>query len=162
MPGLPRPITVTPIQRRRRRETAAAWAYISPAVLIILGLGVVPVAWSLVLSFQADDLVTPSRWVGVDNYAALAQDPHFAQAVGNTVLYTVLYVPLSILIGFLPAQALNVPGPAPHELGRGDGGQRHHRAARAAGLPRRAEDVHPVGHLQRAQGLSRTHRIGFR
>ncbi|WP_103349518.1 carbohydrate ABC transporter permease [Amycolatopsis sp. CA-128772] len=76
-------------------------------MLIILGLGVVPVAWSLVLSFQADDLVTPSRWVGPDNYAALAQDPHFAQAVGNTVLYTALYVPLSILFGFLVAQALN-------------------------------------------------------
>ncbi|WP_020639248.1 carbohydrate ABC transporter permease [Amycolatopsis balhimycina] len=107
MPGLPRPITVTPVQHRRRRETATAWAYVSPAVLIILGLGVVPVAWSLVLSFQADDLVTPSHWVGLDNYAALAQDPHFAQAVGNTVLYTVLYVPLSILFGFLLAQALN-------------------------------------------------------
>jgi multiple sugar transport system permease protein len=76
-------------------------------VLIILGLGVVPVLWSLVLSFQVDDLVTPSRWVGLDNYAALAQDPHFAQAVENTVLYTVLYVPLSILFGFLLAQALN-------------------------------------------------------
>jgi multiple sugar transport system permease protein len=114
MPGLPRPVTLPsrgsasgPVQRRRRRETAAAWAYVSPAVLIILGLGVVPVAWSLVLSFQVDDLVTPSRWTGVDNYAALAQDPHFAQAVGNTVLYTVLYVPLSILFGFLLAQALN-------------------------------------------------------
>ncbi len=127
MPGLPRPITVpsrgsasgrglrhpdppkssvTP-SRRRRRETAAAWAYVSPAVLIILGLGVVPVLWSLVLSFQVDDLVTPSRWVGLDNYAALAQDPHFGQAVENTVLYTVLYVPLSILFGFLLAQALN-------------------------------------------------------
>src|SRR4051812_7147232 len=111
MPGLPRPLTLpspaTPVQRRRRRETAAAWAYVSPAVLIILGLGVVPVAWSLVLSFQVDDLVTPSRWTGLDNYAALAQDPHFAQAIGNTVLYTVLYVPLSILFGFLLAQALN-------------------------------------------------------
>jgi multiple sugar transport system permease protein len=111
MPGLPRPITVTPphrhVRTRRRRETAAAWAYISPAVLIILGLGVVPVAWSLLLSFQVDDLVTPSRFTGFDNYAALAQDPRFAQAVGNTVLYTVLYVPLSILFGFLLAQALN-------------------------------------------------------
>ncbi|OXM54907.1 ABC transporter permease [Amycolatopsis alba DSM 44262] len=76
-------------------------------MLIILGLGVVPVAWSLLLSFRADDLVTPSRFVGLDNYSALAQDPRFAQAVGNTVLYTVLYVPLSVLLGFLLAQALN-------------------------------------------------------
>ncbi|WP_428950534.1 carbohydrate ABC transporter permease [Streptomyces sp. cg35] len=91
----------------RRGESATAWAYISPAVLIILGLSVVPVCWSLLLSFQADDLVTPSRWVGLDNYRALRQDPHFAEAVWNTVLYTALYVPLSIGLGLALGLALN-------------------------------------------------------
>ncbi|WP_329141388.1 carbohydrate ABC transporter permease [Streptomyces sp. NBC_00670] len=95
------------VRRRRRRESATAWAYISPSVLVILGLSVVPVIWSLLLSFQADDLVTPSRWVGLDNYRALAQDPHFAEAVRSTLLYTVLYVPLSIGLGLFLALALN-------------------------------------------------------
>ncbi|MET9267721.1 sugar ABC transporter permease [Amycolatopsis sp. NPDC004079] len=104
----PGPITVAPAAKtRRRRETAAAWAYLSPSVIVIIGLGLVPVVWSLILSFQADDLVTPSRFVGVDNYAALAQDPHFGQAVGNTLLYTALYVPLSIVLGLALALALN-------------------------------------------------------
>ncbi|WP_030743430.1 carbohydrate ABC transporter permease [Streptomyces sp. NRRL F-5135] len=100
-----------PGARRRgalaRGESATAWAFISPSVLVILGLSVVPVLWSLLLSFQADDLVTPSRWVGLDNYRALAQDPHFSQAVGNTLLYTVLYVPLSIGLGLFLALVLN-------------------------------------------------------
>ncbi|MFE6887116.1 carbohydrate ABC transporter permease [Streptomyces sp. NPDC057694] len=91
----------------RRGETATAWAYISPAVLIILGLSVVPVLWSLLLSFQADDLVTPSRWVGLDNYRALRQDPHFGEAVWNTLRYTALYVPLSIGLGLALGLALN-------------------------------------------------------
>ncbi|WP_030379508.1 MULTISPECIES: carbohydrate ABC transporter permease [unclassified Streptomyces] len=95
------------VRRRRRQETATAWAFISPSVLVILGLSVVPVVWSLLLSFQADDLVTPSRWVGLDNYRALAQDPHFADAVRSTLLYTVLYVPLSIGLGLFLALALN-------------------------------------------------------
>ncbi|MET9146860.1 sugar ABC transporter permease [Streptomyces sp. NPDC004042] len=94
-------------RRRAARETATAWGFVSPAVLVILGLSVVPVAWSLLLSFQADDLVTPSRWVGLDNYRALAQDPHFSQAVRNTLLYTLLYVPLSIGLGLFLALALN-------------------------------------------------------
>ncbi|MEW2292978.1 sugar ABC transporter permease [Streptomyces sp. NPDC006743] len=94
-------------RRRAGRESATAWAFVSPAVLVILGLSVVPVAWSLLLSFQADDLVTPSRWVGLANYRALAQDPHFSQAVRNTLLYTVLYVPLSIGLGLFLALALN-------------------------------------------------------
>jgi multiple sugar transport system permease protein len=102
---LPRPITLA--ARRRHGETATAWTYLSPSVVVIIGLSVVPVVWSLLLSFQANDLVTPSRFVGLDNYAALAEDPHFAQSVGNTLLYTVCYVPLSIVLGLALALALN-------------------------------------------------------
>lgn len=108
---LPSPITLAAVDRRPTRrgraETATAWTYLSPAVVVIIGLSVVPVVWSLLLSFQANDLVTPSRLVGLDNYAALAKDPHFAQAVGNTLLYTACYVPLSIVLGLLLALALN-------------------------------------------------------
>ncbi|MFJ6569413.1 carbohydrate ABC transporter permease [Streptomyces sp. NPDC091292] len=114
MPRLPTPLTLPdsgprPRTRRsrRRRESATAWAFLSPSVVIILGLGVLPVVWSLLLSFRADDLVTPGRWVGVDNYSALAQDPHFSQAVRNTLLYTALYVPLSLVLGLALALALN-------------------------------------------------------
>ncbi|MFD0413436.1 carbohydrate ABC transporter permease [Streptomyces sp. NPDC127108] len=114
MPRLPTPLTLPPdrsgprtLRRRRRREAATAWAFVSPAVLVILGLSVLPVVWSLLLSFQANDLVTPSRWVGLDNYRALRQDPNFHQAVKNTAVYTALYVPLSIAVGLALALVLN-------------------------------------------------------
>ncbi|MFJ1747381.1 carbohydrate ABC transporter permease [Streptomyces sp. NPDC088116] len=90
-----------------RGESVTAWMYVAPSVLIIIGLSVVPVLWSLLLSFRADDLVTPSRWVGLDNYRALSQDPHFSQAVRNTLLYTALYVPLSMGLGLLLGLVLN-------------------------------------------------------
>ncbi|MEV6286046.1 sugar ABC transporter permease [Kribbella sp. NPDC051770] len=86
-------------KRRHRGEGPTAWAFVSPSVLIILGLSVVPVLWSLLLSFQANDLVSPSRWVGLANYRTLAADPLFREAVGHTVLYTALYVPLSVAGG---------------------------------------------------------------
>ncbi|MET9896998.1 sugar ABC transporter permease [Streptomyces sp. NPDC006446] len=119
MSTLPRALTLAPgaavspaaarraARRRTRRETATAWGFISPAVVVILGLSIVPVIWSLLLSFRADDLVTPGRWVGLDNYRALIQDPNFHTAVGNTLLYTALYVPLSLLGGLVLALALN-------------------------------------------------------
>ncbi|MEU6147785.1 sugar ABC transporter permease [Streptomyces sp. NPDC047081] len=120
MSTLPRALTLPPptaaevpaaarraARRRARRERATAWAFIGPSVVVILGLSVVPVVWSLLLSFRADDLVTPSRWVGLDNYRALAQDPGFRTAVGNTLLYTALYVPLSLVGGLALALALN-------------------------------------------------------
>ncbi|PKT67990.1 ABC transporter permease [Streptomyces populi] len=119
MSTLPRALTVVPgptvtpaagrraARRRGRRESATAWAFISPAVVVILGLSIVPVVWSLLLSFRADDLVTPGRWVGLDNYRALARDPNFRTAVGNTLLYSALYVPLSLAGGLVLALALN-------------------------------------------------------
>ncbi|MDV7223242.1 carbohydrate ABC transporter permease [Streptomyces prunicolor] len=94
-------------RRRARQERSTAWAFIGPSVVVILGLSVVPVVWSLLLSFRADDLVTPGRWVGLDNYRALAQDPNFRTAVGNTLLYAALYVPLSLVGGLALALALN-------------------------------------------------------
>ena len=41
-------------------ETPSAWLFIAPAVVVILGLSIVPLAWSLLLSFKSSDLVTPS------------------------------------------------------------------------------------------------------
>ncbi|MFD7709225.1 carbohydrate ABC transporter permease [Streptomyces sp. NPDC059785] len=119
MSTLPRAVTLAPgtavspaaakraARRRARREAATAWGFISPSVVVILGLSIVPVVWSLLLSFRADDLVTPGRWVGLDNYRALAQDPNFSTAVHNTLLYAALYVPLSLVGGLVLALALN-------------------------------------------------------
>ncbi|MFG3281024.1 carbohydrate ABC transporter permease [Streptomyces sp. NPDC048111] len=110
----PRPLTPAPTpaaraarRRRARGETGTAWAFIGPAVLVILGLGVVPLLWSLLLSFRADDLVTPGRWVGLDNYHALSKDPAFRTAVENTLIYAGVYVPLSLAGGLALALALN-------------------------------------------------------
>lgn len=112
MSRLPSPITIErphPDRRRpkRRSEAATAWTFAAPSAVIILGLGVVPVVWSLLLSFQANNLVTPSHWTGLDNYRALAEDPRFSEAVRNTLLYVVLYVPLSMAAGLMLAHALN-------------------------------------------------------
>lgn len=94
-------------KRRARGEGATGWAFVSPSVVIILGLSVVPVLWSLLLSFQVNDLVSPSEWVGLANYRALVKDPAFGSAVSHTLIYTALYVPLSVVAGLGIAIALD-------------------------------------------------------
>ncbi|RZT28086.1 multiple sugar transport system permease protein [Kribbella sp. VKM Ac-2569] len=94
-------------KRRARGEGATGWAFVSPSVVIILGLSVVPVLWSLLLSFQVNDLVSPSEWVGLANYKALVKDPAFGSAVSHTLIYTALYVPLSVVAGLGIAIALD-------------------------------------------------------
>jgi multiple sugar transport system permease protein len=95
------------VTRRIFGETPTAWLFILPAVVVILGLAVVPLIWSLLLSFQSSDLLTPARWVGWDNYKALADDPRFRGAVQHTLVYAALFVPLSVGGGLALAIALN-------------------------------------------------------
>ena len=95
------------LRRRRLADHAAGWAFVAPAAFLIGLFGFVAIGWSLVLSFQQSDLVTPGTWVGLDNYRRLLHDPIMRTAARNTVLYTVTFVPLSVGGGLLVALVLN-------------------------------------------------------
>lgn len=79
---------------------------ISPSVLLIGLFGVIPVLWSFVLSFQRNDLQTPPQWVGATNYRQLLDDPVFHESIRHTVVYTLLFVPVTLTISLLLAGAL--------------------------------------------------------
>lgn len=94
-------------RRRVLGEHPSAWAFILPSTLLILGLNLVPMGWAFLLSLQRSDLLTPAQWIGLDNYRALAHDSTFSAAVEHTLVYTVLFVPLSIAGGLAIALMLN-------------------------------------------------------
>jgi multiple sugar transport system permease protein len=88
-------------------ESTSGWLFVSPAVLIIGLFGVAPIVWSVVLSFQSNDLVTPGTWIGFANYEALFKDPMFAAAVRRTIIYTLLFVPVVTVVALAIAVALD-------------------------------------------------------
>ncbi|MER5326634.1 carbohydrate ABC transporter permease [Streptosporangium roseum] len=93
--------------RRKAADNVAGWSFAGPATLVILGFSLIPMAWALALSFTDSDLMSPGRNVGLDNYRALVQDPVFHQALRNTGLLVVLYIPASLAAGLLVAVLLN-------------------------------------------------------
>ena len=95
------------LQRVWWSDTLAGWAFISPTVLLIGLFGLVPVVWAFVLSFEHNDLISPGNWVGLDNYRKLLHDPQFANSVRNTVVYTLVFVPVCVIGSLLVAAALN-------------------------------------------------------
>ena len=66
-----------------------------------------PIGWSLLLSFQSNNLLAPPHFIGLANYRALLHDPTFRQSIVHTVIYTVLFVPISVFGGLALAVALN-------------------------------------------------------
>jgi multiple sugar transport system permease protein len=101
----PRPMVLA---RIARSETAAGWALATPASGMIILFGLVPLAWTALLSFRHSDLLSPDEpFVGTANYKRLAHDPLFVQSVVHTIVYTALFVPLTIVCGVAVSYALN-------------------------------------------------------
>ena len=62
-----------------------------------------PMLISLSVSFTDWDLLTDPRWVGLENYRSLVEDPLFIQSIKVTLTYTAAYVPLDLVGGLLLA-----------------------------------------------------------
>ena len=95
------------VRRILQSDHVSGWAFAFPAVFLIFLFGLVPVVWSALLSFQQTNLISPPKWIGLANYKALAHDPLFQQSVEHSLVYTALFVPLSVVGGLLTAVALN-------------------------------------------------------
>jgi multiple sugar transport system permease protein len=96
------------VRRLSRSEHAVGWAFVTPATVLIGVFGLLPILWTLLLSFQKSDLLTPQTpWVGAHNYKQIPDDPIFRQAIENTAVYTALFVPATMIVGLVIAVALN-------------------------------------------------------
>ena len=64
------------------------------------------------ISFTDWDLLTPAKWAGVDNYQGLPKDRLFMKSLVNTLAFSALYVPLTVVLSLLVAMGLNrnIPG----------------------------------------------------
>jgi len=89
------------------REKLALWLMLVPT-LIGLAFGVFgSIMATLGLSFAKWDLLTPIKWAGLSNYAALFNDPKLTRALTNTFTFSLLYVPAVVIISLLVAVLLN-------------------------------------------------------
>jgi multiple sugar transport system permease protein len=73
-----------------------AWAFMLPALLSILIWQYVPLVRGSLMAFQDYFILTPSRFVWLDNFIKLFHDMDFRTSITNTATY----VGLSLLIGF--------------------------------------------------------------
>lgn len=96
-----------PSHLARRRERAG-WAFIAPNMGAVAVFLLLPLVFSLYLSFHSWDLFSPMRFVGVDNYHRLfGSDPLFLIALRNTAVFTVLTLVPTVAIGLGVATVLN-------------------------------------------------------
>ncbi|GAA3227307.1 carbohydrate ABC transporter permease [Dactylosporangium siamense] len=96
-------------RRRSRRPTMIGLAFLSPWLLGFLAFTLYPVLATLYYSFTDYSLFGTPQWVGLDNYRELTHDSTFVQAFTNTLVFTALVVPLSIVLAISLALLLHRP-----------------------------------------------------
>ena len=82
--------------------------FLSPWIVGLIVFTLIPMVWSLWLSFtNYDPLTDRGDFIGIANYAAMASDRNVPLALWNTIYFTILYVPLSCILGLILALMLN-------------------------------------------------------
>ena len=91
-----------------RRKLLWGLFFISPWLIGLIVFTAYPIGASLVYSMTDYDIMSPPKWVGIENYVdMLFDDPLFSKSLSNTVIFALLSVPTSIAVGFGLALLLN-------------------------------------------------------
>ncbi|MCA0453715.1 MAG: sugar ABC transporter permease [Chloroflexi bacterium] len=98
-----------------RREAGLFYLMISPWVIGFLVFTVIPMGMSLYLSMTQWNVLTPPKWIGLNNYITMfTDDPEFYQSLKVTITYVITSVPLRMMTALFLAVLLNE---ATHAMG---------------------------------------------
>lgn len=82
--------------------------FILPAFVLFAVFIFIPLVYGLGMSFtDYGGFNLKANFVGTDNYAKLFQDNYFLISLRNNIIYTLVFVPLTVLLALLSAVALN-------------------------------------------------------
>jgi multiple sugar transport system permease protein len=93
------------------RDWRIAWLFLTPLLIVLIGLIAYPFVSAIVLSLQRKMVGAPAEWVGLANYRELlfgAQyGPIFKHSVVVSLIYTFVSIAAKLVLGFLMALLLN-------------------------------------------------------
>ncbi|GAA3134206.1 multiple sugar transport system permease protein [Kribbella aluminosa] len=88
----------------KQRQGLIALAFLTPALVCLAVLRIVPAISAVVESFYTESLLRGGRvFTGLSNYTDLLGSKDFRQSVGVTLLFTVLVNPIQVVVSFLLA-----------------------------------------------------------
>ena len=93
---------------KREHEGLAAGLFLLPNLIGFLIFTAIPVGAAFVLAFYDYDLLLGASWAGLENFREMfTTDEVFRAALFNTVYFTAVSVPLSVVLGLATAMLVN-------------------------------------------------------
>lgn len=87
------------------KKNYVAYLFLLPKLILFTLFVSVPVIWAFILSFQ-EYKIFGSEFVGIANYIDVFQSKAFMQALKNTMLFTVVTVPFSVISALIGASMI--------------------------------------------------------
>ena len=100
--------------RLQRAQNRNGYLYIMPWIIGFFAFTLIPMIFSLMLSFCKWDIVTglsTIQFIGLDNYRTMLKDPKFVKALQVTFKYCLMAIPLKQLTALLIALLLSMKMP---------------------------------------------------
>lgn len=85
---------------QKASETLAAYTFLAPDVIGLFLVYILPIAFTIYISFFSWSGVGDMTYVGVSNYTDMFRDPTWLRSLGVTGQYILMYLP-SVVIGSL-------------------------------------------------------------
>ena len=108
------PPVTKPKPRRRgtklqRRQTRLAWLLLTPALVVVALVAMYPLGKTVFQSFTDQEFLalTPTKWVGLQNYRDLWHDTFFRHSIWVTVKFTLISVAFEFALGLIIALVVN-------------------------------------------------------
>ncbi len=95
------------LQKPAGRRTIIGYTFIAPFILGFILWFAIPAGTAMWLLFQDWNMIRPPTFVGLGNLQRMIHDKLFWQSLKVTTNYTVIAVPLGLVLGFLLALLMN-------------------------------------------------------
>lgn len=89
---------------KRRRDMWTALGFMSPALVLVAGILLYPVAFNVYISFTKwKKFAGLDEWAGLNQYERLLSNPNFESAIQNTFLWVLVSLVLPVALGLFIA-----------------------------------------------------------
>lgn len=92
------PRSKSTLSGRRREESIMAWAFSTPAIILLIVFLVVPFVMAIILGFTDQRLIPnpnlPTQFIGLRNFSRLLEDQAFHRGILNNFYFVLVVVPL--------------------------------------------------------------------
>ncbi len=89
------------------RKKIIPYLLVSPYIVHFIIFVAFPVGFSIYLTFNNWNIISPMEFTGLNNYKRLFQDAVFWKSIFNTLIFLAIHIPLQIIVALFLAELLN-------------------------------------------------------